>query len=72
MTRLKRRDHKGRNRMPVRGLLTNRDGVTAIEYGLIASLIAAALVVGLATAGPTLAGVFQTISDRLQLAVARL
>ncbi len=72
MTSFRRWDHGGRNKKPVRDLVRNRDGVTAIEYGLIASLIAAALVVGLATAGPTLAGVFETISARLQLALAGL
>ncbi|NQV22643.1 MAG: Flp family type IVb pilin [Rhodospirillales bacterium] len=50
----------------LRELARDRRGVTAIEYGLIASIMAAACVVGLATAGPTLASVFQTVSNSLQ------
>jgi Flp pilus assembly pilin Flp len=46
--------------------MSDRSGVTAIEYGLISSLIAAALVVGLATAGPTLAGIFEQVSAATQ------
>jgi pilus assembly protein Flp/PilA len=72
MIRLNRHSHAGRDKKSVRDLFVNRDGVTAIEYGLIASLIAAALVVGLATAGPTLAGIFETISERLQQVIAEL
>ena len=47
-------------------LVQDRTGVTAIEYGLIASLVAAALVVGLATAGPTLQTVFASVSAAIQ------
>lgn len=50
----------------LRELARDRGGVTAIEYGLIASIMAAACVVGLATAGPTLATIFATISASLQ------
>ncbi|MDX2027407.1 MAG: Flp family type IVb pilin [Alphaproteobacteria bacterium] len=40
-------------------------GATAIEYGLIASLIAVAIVGVLLTLGPTLAGAFQTVQNSL-------
>lgn len=40
-------------------------GATAIEYGLIASLIAVAIVGVLLTLGPTLSGAFQTVQNSL-------
>ena len=42
-----------------------QEGATAIEYGLIASLIAVAIVGVLVTLGPALKGVFQTVQDNL-------
>lgn len=38
------------------------DGVTAIEYGLIAALIAVAIAVAVAATGTTLAGVFASVT----------
>jgi pilus assembly protein Flp/PilA len=46
--------------------LKKDEGATAIEYGLIASLIAVAIVGVLVTLGPTLAGVFQNVQSHLQ------
>ncbi|RYH29311.1 MAG: Flp family type IVb pilin, partial [Alcaligenaceae bacterium] len=43
----------------------DEDGATAIEYGLIAGLIAVALVTVLGLLGTDLAGVFTTIKDAL-------
>ena len=40
-------------------------GATAIEYGLIASLIAVAIVAVLLTLGPALKGVFTTVQTNL-------
>ncbi|MDP9128009.1 MAG: Flp family type IVb pilin [Pseudomonadota bacterium] len=45
--------------------LSSEDGATAIEYGLIASLIAVAIVGVLVTLGPALKGVFQTVQNDL-------
>jgi len=45
--------------------LRNEEGATAIEYGLIASLIAVAIVGVLVTLGPALSGVFQTVQNDL-------
>ena len=45
--------------------LKNEEGATAIEYGLIASLIAVAIVGVLLTLGPTLSGAFQTVQNDL-------
>lgn len=46
-------------------LMKNEDGATAIEYGLIASLIAVAVVGILATVGTKLSTVFTTVSTNL-------
>lgn len=43
----------------------DEDGVTAIEYGLIAALIAVVIVGIVQTVGTDLQGVFQDISDAL-------
>ncbi len=48
--------------------LKEEEGATAIEYGLIASLIAVVIVSVLLTLGPRLEAVFQTISDSLEVA----
>ena len=46
-------------------LIKDQNGATAIEYGLIASLIAVAIVGILATVGTNLSGVFNTIATNL-------
>jgi len=46
-------------------LLTNEDGVTAIEYGLIAALIAVAAVVVMGQVGVDLSSTFNTIASNL-------
>ena len=43
----------------------NESGATAIEYGLIAALIAVAIVAVLTTLGPKLAGVFTKVETAL-------
>jgi pilus assembly protein Flp/PilA len=43
----------------------DEDGVTAIEYGLIASLIAVAIIVAVTLVGTKLTGVFNTIASDL-------
>jgi len=45
--------------------LKDENGATAIEYGLIASLIAVAIVGVLLTLGPALRGVFQQVQNAL-------
>jgi pilus assembly protein Flp/PilA len=45
--------------------IKNEEGATAIEYGLIASLIAVAVVGVLATVGTKLGTVFTTIQTNL-------
>ncbi len=45
------------------------DGVTAIEYGLIAALIAVAIIVALTTLGQSLESNFNEISSNLDSAI---
>jgi pilus assembly protein Flp/PilA len=47
------------------GLLRDRSGVTAIEYGLIAALIAVAAVVVMGTVGTNLSTTFNTVAGDL-------
>ena len=46
-------------------LLRNEDAATAIEYGLIAALVAVAAVSVLSTVGSNLTGTFSTVSRKL-------
>jgi pilus assembly protein Flp/PilA len=49
-------------------LRKNEDGVTAIEYGLIAGAIAVAIIAVLLTLGGSISNMFQTTSDALNQA----
>jgi pilus assembly protein Flp/PilA len=46
-------------------LIKDRSGVTAIEYGLIAALIAVAAVVVMGTVGTNLSSTFNTVAGSL-------
>jgi len=46
-------------------LVKNEDGATAIEYGLIAALIAVAAVVVMGTVGTNLSSTFNTVAGKL-------
>ena len=46
--------------------LKEEEGVTAIEYGLIAALIAVAIVTILGTVGDKLVTTFTSVSDKLK------
>ncbi|AKM45151.1 pilus assembly protein [Burkholderia contaminans FFH2055] len=50
----------------------DEDGVTAIEYGLIAALIAVGIILALSTIGKDLKTVFSTIAADLDSAVSGL
>ncbi|KVE10223.1 MULTISPECIES: Flp family type IVb pilin [Burkholderia] len=50
--------------------IRDEDGVTAIEYGLIAALIAVGIILALSTIGKDLKTVFSTIAADLDSAVA--
>lgn len=43
----------------------NEDGATAIEYGLIAALIAVAIIAAVKAVGTSLSGTFSTIDSGL-------
>jgi pilus assembly protein Flp/PilA len=45
--------------------LSDESGATAIEYGLIAALVAVVLVTALGTMGNKLSGTFTTVSNNL-------
>ena len=49
----------------IKKLLKNEDGATAIEYGLIAALIAVAAVTVMGTVGTNLSSTFQTVATKL-------
>jgi pilus assembly protein Flp/PilA len=46
-------------------LLRDDSGATAIEYGLIAALIAVAAIAGMSAVGTSLQGIFNTVSSDL-------
>jgi len=46
--------------------LKNNDGATAIEYGLIAGLIAVVIIVGVTLLGGNLNNGFQSVGDTVQ------
>jgi pilus assembly protein Flp/PilA len=47
----------------IKNFIQEEDGVTAIEYGLIAALVAVAIVVGAGALGTNLNGLFQRIAN---------
>ena len=48
--------------------LKDEDGVTAIEYGLIAALIAVVIIIAVSAVGVSLNKIFNTISTKLDSA----
>ncbi|AMU19146.1 Flp family type IVb pilin [Burkholderia cenocepacia] len=50
----------------------DQEGVTAIEYGLIAALIAVGIILALSTIGGDLKDVFSTIASSLDSAVGAM
>ena len=54
--------------MTFRKLLANEDGATAIEYGLIAALIAVAAITALTSIGSNLNKTFTHVGDNLNKA----
>jgi pilus assembly protein Flp/PilA len=49
----------------LKNFLRNESGATAIEYGLIASLIAVAAITAMTTVGTNLSGTFTNVSSKL-------
>ena len=52
----------------LKGLRSDRRGVTMLEYALIAALVAIAAVTILATLGSTVSGVFSNINSQMSAA----
>jgi pilus assembly protein Flp/PilA len=49
----------------IKKLFKNEDGATAIEYGLIAALIAVAAITAMGALGDNLSNTFNGVSDNL-------
>jgi pilus assembly protein Flp/PilA len=49
----------------ITNLLNDESGATAIEYGLIAALIAAAAIAAFQLVGTNLSGIFNTVATKL-------
>ena len=49
----------------ITSFIRDEDGATAIEYGLIAALIAVVIITALTTVGTNLNGTFGTVSNSL-------
>lgn len=49
----------------VRQFIADEDGVTALEYGMIAALIAGVILAAVTTLGDKIAEVFTTIKDAM-------
>ena len=52
-------------KIPIGRLMRDESGVTAIEYGLIASLIGVAIIVGATALGTKINAAFQTLSGKM-------
>lgn len=50
----------------IRKFLKDESGATAIEYGLIAALVAVASIVALTSVGNSLSGLFNTVDTKLK------
>lgn len=53
----------------IRRFVRDEEGVTAIEYGLIAALIAVAIILSVTAVGTSLQNVFKAVSDALTAAI---
>jgi pilus assembly protein Flp/PilA len=49
----------------IRRFVTDEDGVTAVEYGLIASLVVLAALTGISTLGTDLNAMFKAVAGKL-------
>jgi pilus assembly protein Flp/PilA len=52
--------------MKLKSFWKNESGATAIEYGLIAALIAVVIITGVKAVGTNLSGTFETVSGNLK------
>jgi pilus assembly protein Flp/PilA len=59
-------DNKETTMSKLANLIKKEEGVTAIEYGLIAALIAVAIIAAVTLVGTKLQGTFSTVSSNLK------
>jgi pilus assembly protein Flp/PilA len=52
-------------KIAVRRMMLSESGVTAIEYGLIAALIAVVIIIGVTAIGTNLGTVFNSVATKL-------
>lgn len=52
----------------IKNFVKDESGATAIEYGLIAALVAVAIITALGALGTELAAIFQYVADQLAAA----
>jgi pilus assembly protein Flp/PilA len=57
--------NEARIREGVKAFFSNKSGVTAIEYGLIAALVAVAIIAAVTTLGKNLGNTFNNIASNL-------
>jgi pilus assembly protein Flp/PilA len=50
----------------IKNLIKEEDGVTAIEYALIASLIAGVIIAAVTTLGGSISGIFKDLTTRIK------
>lgn len=60
------RDNQGPDMKILSKIANNEDGATAIEYGLIAALIAVAAIVAMGSLGKNLSNTFNDVNTSLQ------
>ena len=54
----------------IKSFISDESGATAIEYGLIAGLVAVAIIAALTALGTSLDGLFMNVSDTVSTATA--
>ncbi len=50
----------------IRTLITNEEGATAVEYGLLAALVAAAIIAAVTLLGTNISALFNRIAGAIQ------
>jgi pilus assembly protein Flp/PilA len=63
---LNNRDYKETGTIMFKKLFKNQDGATAIEYGLIAALIAVAAIAAMSSLGGNLSNTFNKVNNKLK------
>jgi len=59
-----------RTTMTIMNLIRNEEGATALEYGLLAALIAGVIAAGVTSLGTTVQATFSGLADKMTAATA--